>query len=100
MFFAAPIVIMAVYSLMPLDSAGKLGPFSLDGYRAFLGESAYTAALWNSIVTTLIVVVASTLVALATYPSGVHLIAGGRNKRQDFSLLAPLVADAENTACF
>jgi spermidine/putrescine transport system permease protein len=62
-FFAAPIVIMAVYSLMPLDSAGKLGPFSLDGYRAFLGESAYTAALWNSIVTTLIVVVASTLVA-------------------------------------
>jgi UDP-N-acetylmuramoylalanine--D-glutamate ligase len=37
--------------------------------------------------------VASTLVALATYPSGVHLIAGGRNKRQDFSLLAPLVAE-------
>jgi len=37
--------------------------------------------------------VASTLVALATYPSGVHLIAGGRNKRQDFSPLAPLVAE-------
>ena len=62
-FFAAPIVIMAVYSLMPLDSEGRLGPISLAGYRAFLGESAYTAALWNSIVTTLIVVVASTLLA-------------------------------------
>jgi spermidine/putrescine transport system permease protein len=62
-FFAAPIVIMAVYSLMPLDSEGRLGPVSLAGYRAFLGESAYTAALWNSIVTTLIVVVASTLLA-------------------------------------
>jgi spermidine/putrescine transport system permease protein len=62
-FFAAPIAIMAVYSLMPLDSQGRPGPISLDGYRAFLGESAYTAALWNSIVTTLIVVAASTLLA-------------------------------------
>ncbi len=62
-FFAAPIVIMAIYSLMPLDSEGRLGPISLAGYRAFLGESAYTAALWNSIVTTLIVVAASTLLA-------------------------------------
>jgi UDP-N-acetylmuramoylalanine--D-glutamate ligase len=36
--------------------------------------------------------VASTLVALRSYPSGVHLIAGGRGKQQDFSPLAPLVA--------
>jgi spermidine/putrescine transport system permease protein len=62
-FFAAPIAIMAVYSLMPLDSEGRLGPISLEGYRAFLTESAYTVALWDSIVTTLIVVIASTLVA-------------------------------------
>jgi UDP-N-acetylmuramoylalanine--D-glutamate ligase len=37
--------------------------------------------------------VASTLVALRTYTQGVHLIAGGRGKRQDFSALAPLVAE-------
>jgi spermidine/putrescine transport system permease protein len=63
LFFAAPIVIMAVYSLMPLDASGNPGPISLDGYRAFLGESAYTLALWNSIVTTAVVVVVSTLLA-------------------------------------
>jgi UDP-N-acetylmuramoylalanine--D-glutamate ligase len=37
--------------------------------------------------------VASTLVALASYAGGVHLIAGGRGKRQDFSPLAPAVAE-------
>ena len=37
--------------------------------------------------------VASTLVALRSYSGGVHLIAGGRGKNQDFSPLAPLVAE-------
>jgi UDP-N-acetylmuramoylalanine--D-glutamate ligase len=37
--------------------------------------------------------VASTLVALRAYPRGIRLIAGGRGKRQDFSALAPLVAE-------
>jgi UDP-N-acetylmuramoylalanine--D-glutamate ligase len=37
--------------------------------------------------------VASTLMALRAYPGGIHLIAGGRGKQQDFSPLAPLVAD-------
>ena len=37
--------------------------------------------------------VASTLVALRSYPGGIHLIAGGRGKQQDFSPLAPLVAE-------
>jgi UDP-N-acetylmuramoylalanine--D-glutamate ligase len=37
--------------------------------------------------------VASTMVALCAYPSGIFLIAGGRGKQQDFSALAPLVAD-------
>ncbi len=37
--------------------------------------------------------VASTLVALRSYPGGVHLIAGGRGKQQDFSPLAALVAE-------
>jgi UDP-N-acetylmuramoylalanine--D-glutamate ligase len=36
--------------------------------------------------------VASTIVALRSFPGGVHLIAGGRGKEQDFSPLAPLVA--------
>ncbi len=37
--------------------------------------------------------VASTLVALRSYPGGVHLIAGGRGKSQDFSPLAGPVAE-------
>ncbi len=37
--------------------------------------------------------VASTIVALRSYAQGVHLIAGGRGKQQDFSPLAPLVAE-------
>jgi spermidine/putrescine transport system permease protein len=73
-FFAAPIVIMAVYSLMPLDSEGRLGPISLDGYRAFLAESAYTSALWNSILTTLVVVAASTLLAYPFAYGIAHLV--------------------------
>ncbi|MDQ2896938.1 MAG: UDP-N-acetylmuramoyl-L-alanine--D-glutamate ligase [Actinomycetota bacterium] len=36
--------------------------------------------------------VASTIVALRSYDSGVHLIAGGIGKRQNFAPLAPLVA--------
>ena len=37
--------------------------------------------------------VASTVVALRAYQRGIHLIAGGRGKRQDFAPLAPLVAE-------
>jgi UDP-N-acetylmuramoylalanine--D-glutamate ligase len=37
--------------------------------------------------------VGSTLVALRAYADGVHLIAGGRAKHQDFAPLAPLVGD-------
>jgi UDP-N-acetylmuramoylalanine--D-glutamate ligase len=37
--------------------------------------------------------VASTIVALRSYRAGVHLIAGGRGKRQDFGPLAPLAAE-------
>jgi UDP-N-acetylmuramoylalanine--D-glutamate ligase len=37
--------------------------------------------------------VASTMVALRSYAGGVHLIAGGRGKGQDFGPLAPLVAE-------
>ncbi|MGI8865058.1 MAG: glutamate ligase domain-containing protein [Solirubrobacteraceae bacterium] len=37
--------------------------------------------------------VASTIVALRSFPGGVHLIACGRGKQQDFSSLAPVVAE-------
>ncbi|MFL5828721.1 MAG: UDP-N-acetylmuramoyl-L-alanine--D-glutamate ligase [Solirubrobacteraceae bacterium] len=37
--------------------------------------------------------VASTVVALRSYSGGVHLIAGGRGKSQDFTPLVPLVAE-------
>jgi UDP-N-acetylmuramoylalanine--D-glutamate ligase len=37
--------------------------------------------------------VASTVVGLRAYRDGIHLIAGGRGKRQDFASLAPLVAE-------
>ena len=63
LFFAAPIVIMAAYSLMPLGPDGRPGPISLGAYETFFAESAFTAALWNSVVTTAVVVVTSTLLA-------------------------------------
>jgi spermidine/putrescine transport system permease protein len=63
LFFAAPIVIMAAYSLMPLGPDGRPGPLSLGAYETFFAESAFTAALWNSVVTTVVVVVVSTLLA-------------------------------------
>lgn len=59
LFFAAPILIMAGYSVTPLGHSG----LSFADYGAFFGESAYVEALWNSIVTTVIVVVASTFLA-------------------------------------
>ncbi len=37
--------------------------------------------------------VASTIVGLRAFPAGIHLIAGGRGKQQDFSPLAPVVAE-------
>jgi spermidine/putrescine transport system permease protein len=63
LFFAAPLAIMAAYSLMPLDAQGRPGPLGLGAYRAFFTEGAYTAALWNSVVTTAVVVILSSLLA-------------------------------------
>jgi spermidine/putrescine transport system permease protein len=59
LFFAAPICVMAGDSLLPLGGHG----LSLADYSAFFAEGAYVQALVNSIVTTLIVVAASTLLA-------------------------------------
>ena len=63
LFFAAPLVIMGVYSLLPLTSDGSPPQWSLDAYRRFFGEPAYTQAIWNSALTTAIVVAISLLLA-------------------------------------
>ena len=63
LFFALPVLIMAGYSVRPLNSNGTLGPFSLGDYAEFFAEPSYVLALVYSIVTTVIVVVASTLLA-------------------------------------
>ncbi len=60
--------------------AHRLEEIAVRGGVAFVNDSKATN-------------VASTAVALRSYPGGVHLIAGGRGKRQDFSPLAPLVAE-------
>jgi spermidine/putrescine transport system permease protein len=62
-FFAVPLLIMANYSVHPLDTDGSLGSFSLSDYAAFFAEPAYVQALIDSIITTAIVVAASTLLA-------------------------------------
>lgn len=63
LFFALPVLIMVGYSVRPLNSNGMLGPFSLSDYTDFFSEPGYVLALVYSIVTTVIVVVASTLLA-------------------------------------
>ncbi len=63
LFFLAPLAIMVAYSLMPLDAEGRPGAVSLDAYRAFFAEGAYTTALWNSVAMTAVVVLFSTLLA-------------------------------------
>jgi len=54
---------MTIYSLMPLAAEGGVTTFSLDNYRHFFGEPAYVEAIWNSVVTTFVVVVVSLLLA-------------------------------------
>jgi spermidine/putrescine transport system permease protein len=63
LFFAAPLVVMAIYSLLPLTSDGSPPRFSLAAYVRFFDEPAYVQAIWNSAVTTAIVVVVSLLLA-------------------------------------
>jgi spermidine/putrescine transport system permease protein len=63
LFFAAPLVIMAIYSLLPLTSDGSPPHWSLGAYARFFGEPAYVQAIWNSIVTTVIVVFLSLFLA-------------------------------------
>ena len=60
--------------------AHRLEPIAVRDGVAFVNDSKATN-------------VASTLVALRSYAGGVHLIAGGVGKGQDFAPLAPVVAE-------
>jgi spermidine/putrescine transport system permease protein len=63
LFFLVPVLLMAAYSLHPLGDDGTPGPLSFGDYAAFFAEPAYVQALIDSVITTIIVVVASTLLA-------------------------------------
>jgi spermidine/putrescine transport system permease protein len=63
LFFGAPLVVMAIYSLLPLTADGSPPQFSLEAYRDFFGQPAYVEAVWNSVVTTAVVVAVSLLLA-------------------------------------
>ncbi len=54
---------MAGYSVRPLNADGTMGAFSFSDYAAFFAEPAYVTALIDSVITTLIVVAASTVLA-------------------------------------
>jgi UDP-N-acetylmuramoylalanine--D-glutamate ligase len=60
--------------------AHRLEPIAVKGGVAYVNDSKATN-------------VASTVVALRSYERGVRLIAGGRGKQQDFSPLAPVIAE-------
>jgi spermidine/putrescine transport system permease protein len=63
LFFGAPLVVMAIYSLLPLTADGSPPHFSFKAYSDFFGQPAYVQAIWNSVVTTAIVVAISVLLA-------------------------------------
>jgi spermidine/putrescine transport system permease protein len=63
LFFGAPLVIMAVMSLLPLTADGSPPQLSFKAYRDFFSQPAYVEAVWNSAVTTAITVVVSLLLA-------------------------------------
>jgi spermidine/putrescine transport system permease protein len=83
LFFGAPLVIMAVYSLLPLTSDGSAPELSFKAYRDFFGQPAYVQAIWNSVVTTAIVVAVSLLLA---YPFAYVLAYKVPKKWQRFAL--------------
>jgi spermidine/putrescine transport system permease protein len=63
LFFGAPLVVMAVYSLLPLTADGSAPHLSLKAYSDFFNQPAYVQAIWNSVVTTALVVAISLLLA-------------------------------------
>jgi spermidine/putrescine transport system permease protein len=88
LFFGAPLVVMAVYSLLPLTADGSPPQLSLKAYRDFFGQPAYVQAIWNSVVTTAIVVAISVLLA---YPFAYVLATRLPKRWQRFALACAIL---------
>ena len=88
LFFGAPLVIMAVYSLLPLTADGSPPQLSLKAYSDFFNQPAYVQAIWNSVVTTVIVVIVSLLLA---YPFAYVLAYKVPKRWQRFALACAIL---------
>ena len=88
LFFGAPLVIMAVYSLLPLTADGTPSTLSFKAYQDFFSQPAYVQAIWNSVVTTAIVVVISILLA---YPFAFVLAYKVPKRWQRFALACAIL---------
>jgi spermidine/putrescine transport system permease protein len=88
LFFGAPLVIMAVYSLLPLTADGSPSHLSLKAYSDFFNQPAYVQAIWNSAITTAIVVVVSLLLA---YPFAYVLAYKVPKRWQRFALACAIL---------
>jgi len=88
LFFGAPLVVMAVYSLLPLTMDGSPPHLSLKAYSDFFGQPAYVQAIWNSVLTTAMVVAISLLLA---YPFAYVLATKVPKRWQRFALACAIL---------
>jgi len=88
LFFGAPLVIMAVMSLLPLTSDGSPPHLSFKAYSDFFSQPAYVQAIWNSVTTTAIVVAVSLLLA---YPFAYVLAYRVPKRWQRFALACAIL---------
>ncbi|HYD07643.1 MAG TPA: ABC transporter permease, partial [Reyranella sp.] len=88
LFFGAPLAIMAVMSLLPLTADGSPPQLSFKAYSDFFSQPAYVQAIWNSGVTTAIVVVVSLLLA---YPFAYVLAYKVPKRWQRFALACAIL---------
>jgi spermidine/putrescine transport system permease protein len=88
LFFGAPLVIMAIYSLLPLTGDGSPAQLSFKAYSDFFAQPAYVQAIWNSVVTTAIVVFVSLLLA---YPFAFVLAYKVPKRWQRFALACAIL---------
>ncbi len=88
LFFGAPLVIMAVISLLPLTADGSTPQLSFKAYSDFFSQPAYVEAIWNSVATTAITVVVSLLMA---YPFAYVLATKVPKRWQRFALACAIL---------
>jgi spermidine/putrescine transport system permease protein len=88
LFFGAPLVVMAIYSLLPLTADGSPPHLSFKAYSDFFNQPAYVQAIWNSVVTTAIVVAISLLLA---YPFAYVLAYKVPKRWQRFALACAIL---------